>query len=465
MPLTRPDYYQLAGVESNVERSTLTNAVYQRTIVAEIPLWTPESQYLKSVDGNNPYPGAFGFDDVTGELFVVLQGTVAKGSAVFVYDIVEGSRTWPLKRVFYLGSPAGETLVIRWVGGQRYLYSLKFPSKPISESNVFRVNITTLPAMYGTATGLTDYPEVRGHSQMAFDGDRFIVQSRRIFKAQAQRNVFDLWNDTLTTKVGEVDFNWAVTGRLATPYSEHFQKTQGLAVHNGTYVFGVGGDYITGSHNPDDAYLHQGIVICGADGRRLAEGLCRPDEFIRIRDTDPNGLSYSGTMVENEGVGVYRNELHALWVCTHSPAAETPPRLGQGFIITRELSQDRARIDFRPAARVVPTWDPERFGIILHQPEAAPLNPITGESMDTFVKICTFMRDAGVSQFRFLGVGNITDLLGNSIDCLGCFVEVLNGNGSTFLITLTHLSPAKCRSFWIYSNITSQSNMPDTRYT
>lgn len=465
MSLTRPDYHQLANVESNVERSTLTNAIYQRTIVAEIPLWSPESQFIKATYGVDPYPGAFCFDDVSGELFVLLQGNVTDGAAIFVYDVIEGSRTWPLKRVFYTGQPGGESMVIRRVGTQRYLYTLKFPGGPVASSNVYRVDITTLPAQYAVAGGYTDYPAVQGYSQMAFDGDRFVVQSRRIFKTHAQRHVFDIWDSGLTTKVGEIDFNWNVNGTLAAPYNELFQKTQGLAIHNGTYVFGCGGDYVTGTHNPNDAYLHQGIVICGADGRRLAEGLCRPDEFISTRDTDPNGLSYSGTMVENEGVAVYRNELHALWVCTHPSAAATPGREGQGFIITRELAQDRKRIDFRPAARVVPTWNPVQFGSILHQPTAAPVNPITGAAMDTFAKICTFMRDAGVSQFRFFGAGNILDINNVAVDCSACFVEVLNGNGSTFLLTITSVTTGKCRTFWIASNITAQVEMTDTRYS
>lgn len=465
MSLTRPDYRQIANIESNVERSTLTSAIYQRSIVAELPFWTPETELLKSTYGGDPYPGCFCFDDETNELFVNLHGNATYGSAIFVYDVVAGSRTWPLKTVFYTGNTVGETMVIRRISGQRYLYSLKFPGTAVASSNVYRVNITTLPAKYGVASGLTEYPAVLGYSQLAFDGNTWAVQSRRIFKGNATRWIFDLWDADLITKVGEVDFTWAVNGTLAAPYNELRQKTQGLAIHNGNYVFGAGGDFVTGSHDPDDAYLHQGILICGADGRRIAAGLCRPDKFIEIRDTDPNGLSYSGTMVENEGVAVYNSELHALWVCTNPSAADDVGREGQGFIITRELAQDRTRIDFRPAARIVPTWDPERFGTILQTPVGAPVNPITGDSMDTFAKICTFMRDAGVSQFRFFGNGTLTDLNAVSIDVNAMFVEVLNGNGSTFLIKITSLTAANCRTFWIGSSITVQVELNDDRYS
>lgn len=463
MSITRPDYRQIANIESNVERSTLTNAVYQRTIVAELPLWTPESILLKATHGGDPYPNSFCFDDVTNELFVSLHGNATDGGAIFVYDVVPGSRTWPLKTVFYAGEQLGETMVIRRIGANRYLYALN--SAVTATSRVFRIDITTLPAKYAVAGGKTEYPAVQGFTQLAFDGDTWAVQSRRIFKGNAQRYVFDLWDADLTTKVGEVDVNWSVGGTLAAPYNEVRQKTQGVAIHNGNYVFGVGGDYVTGSHDPDDAYLHQGLVICGADGRRIAAGLCRPDEFISIRDTDPNGLSYSGTMTENEGVAIYNDELYGLWVCTNPSAADDPGREGQGFMITRELAQDRKRIDFRPASRMVSTWDPERYGTVVHQPVAAPINPLTGESMDSFFKLCTFMEDAGVSQMKFFGVGSLLDLNSVAVNVGAMFVEILNGNGSTFLITITSLFPASCRTFWISGGVTVQTELTDDRYS
>jgi hypothetical protein len=129
------------------------------------------------------------------------------------------------------------------------------------------------------------------------------------------------------------------------------------------------------------------------------------------------------------------------------------------------MAQDAGRIDFRPASRTLPTWNPERYGTIVQQPNGTPINPITGEAMDSFFKICNFMRNAGVSKTAFYGVGTMADINLVSVDVQDTFVEILNGNGSTFLITITSVSAAKCRTFWIGSTITSQVELNDTRYS
>src|SRR5690606_31454021 len=100
-------------------------------------------------------------------------------------------------------------------------------------SFAYRVDITDYPAKYGTCTDITDYASVAGYSQMAFDGHNFIVQSRDFWKGNYRRNVFDIWDDALTTKLGSIDFNWNVAGTLANPYAESLQKTQGICCYKG----------------------------------------------------------------------------------------------------------------------------------------------------------------------------------------------------------------------------------------
>lgn len=467
MSLTRPTVEQVSygtqQLDEYLHDRGGTKDVYFRTIVAEIPFWDVHTQFFNTTYGQTPYPQAFAFDDTTNELFVLRNAGSPATAHIWVYDVDPDSRTWTLKTVFSTGRAWGESLVIRWVGGVRWLYSNAFGGTN-GTGDVYRCDITTYPALYAAVTTIEDFPLVKGYSQMAFDGNTFAVQSRATFKTHQRRYVFELWDADLANKLGEVDFTYAVNGTLVGQYSELRQKSQGVAIHNGHYCFGIGGDWVSGTHDADDAYLHQGLMICGADGRRIAAGLARPDEFVSIRDSDVNGLSYAGNMIENEGLAVYQGDLHALWMCTSPSVADDPGRENEGFIITRELSQDKERIDFRSAARVIPTWDPERYGAILHQPIAAPIDPINGATLDSFLKICTFMKDSSLSQFRFYGTGTLLDLNSVAVDVNAKFVEVLNGNGSTFLITITAVLPAECRTFWLSTNITVQTELTDDRY-
>lgn len=449
MSITRPDFEQIAVAEETLadylgKRGDIDDG-YFRSVVGVIPWLDADITALQALYSTTelPYPQAIGFDETTSELFITRSGINA-WTWIQVYDFP----ALTLKRTFTLGYQLGESVIIRYDGATRYLYTSVF-----SGGVVRRADITTLPTNLSTLASTSMV--VTCYTQMAYDGTNFIVQQMIPYKGSGRRNIFYIYDSTFTIKRGQIIFPMAVTGDFST-YTEEMSKSQGVCYHNGHYVFGIGGDWVTGVHDANDAYLHPGVRVCDPTGAVVQTALCRPDLFLDI--LNDNITTGDGNMVENEGIASFRGDVYALWM-NRSPIT-SPSFPGQGFVITKEFSRDADRIDFRSAGRVLPQFDVLTFENRIHQSTTQLTDPITGATLDTFAEICGMMNGLGLSRYAFHGTAQtITDILGASVNVSGFLVEFRNLNASTFIVEVTTLNGVDNRRFWIYNNFTQQAEL------
>lgn len=448
MTLTRPHLNQITTgpqrLDEYLGQRNQNDDAYFRSIVGVIPLLDPDVLALQATYSTTdvPYPQTFCFDPVTGELFITRNGINA-WSWVQVYDFP----SLTLKRTFTLGYHTGECLIVRYEGATRYLYTAIWTG-----GNVIRADITTLPPNLSTLTP-TDMG-VQCFTQMAFDGRYFAVQSYRAKQGHPRRNEFILYPPDFSAPVGRITFPLGATGDL-NAYAFSMSKTQAVCFHNGMYVFGCGGDYVTGNHDPDHAYRQPGIRVCNALGDLVLSALSRPDTFLEI--LNPRLPTGAGNMIENEGVASYGGELYALWM-NRSPGT-APSWPAQGMVLTKEFSRDPDRIDFRPSASpATPMFKQDEFERRVHAGATTITDPITGAELDSFADIVGMMRGLGLSRYSFVGTNqSIVDLNNVALtNMAGALFEFVNMDGSNFLITKTALTPTNSRSWWLHTNGTVQ---------
>jgi hypothetical protein len=409
---------------------------YSRKLINQIPLRNAVLDGLcTTYSYPNLFPQSFAIDSSQNEVFVLFGASSGDNlwAWIQVYDLTSGA----LKTTFTTGDRWRENLIIRYVSGTRYFYT-------IGLTDPFRVNITTLPANLSTVTKADIYDLKSPYSFMAFDGDTFTVQNSVGYRG-SDRATFDIYNSSFT-QTGRIEFPIDVVGTIK-EYIDEFPKAQSFCAFNGYYVFGIGAGYDT-TYSPDPALNKtlQGIAVFNSDGKPMTVALCNPQEMLGIF---ADNLGYTPVFIENQGVYSDNGKLYSLWVTlkTNSTGADA-----YGINICQEFSTDVDAMNFAPSAKVLKkTLDQNYYNsnVFFTATSGTSLtNPVTGADLTSFADILEFMGRANISQYKFSGTNQtITDYNGASVAVSGRMCEFYLMNNSSAYIEIS--GNYDKRMYWI----------------
>lgn len=436
-PVLRDNLSRVAGV---VDGDFLANvSLYNRSKIIEVGFRDAHYDHLIATRGYSYlYPQQLAIDDAAGELFVLRGPGGGDNLAwIWVYDIATGA----VKTVFTTGERWYESLVIRSVGGVRYLYTVGNGGVPI------RLDVTTLPALYDTSSPETRYTAVLANSMIAFDGDYWYVQDGAGYLGQVRRNRFLVYDKDFSAIRGRVTFALDVVGTINTSYLEQFPKLQGVCCHAGAIYMGLGAAYaISDTSAASNPSALAGVTVALPTGEKVSSSLAHPDEFIG-RMSQLTG--YVNTLSENEGICSTADGVCTMWITLGPLERISNDWAGKGIVICLEESKRKDRVYF--GSRANSTSKPfnlDRFCATNHTSSSQLTNPLTGAALDTFKQIVQMMQDLGLHRYAFYAVNQtITDVNGSAISTGSKFIEFVNAGGSTYFVTSTGFDNAQAR--WI----------------
>lgn len=425
-------------VEFVVDADFPVNAsLYARTKCAEVGFRDVHCDHLIAQYGYSfIYPQQLAIDQSTDELFVLK--SVGEGSNNFAWIWVHELSTGAVKSVFTTGERWQESLVIRYVGSDRYLYTIGDGGAPI------RWLMNTLPANYSAITVSDRYTNVAGYSIMAFDGSHWYVQDASGYLGKSRRNRFLVYDKDFTELQGRVSLGLSDVGTILTGYLDYFPKLQALTFHEGALYGGMGGAYspVSDAALKDKPSKLAGVSAFLPTGEKVLSALSDPETFIGHMS---QLTGYQNTLCENEGVTSAGGRLYTMWVTLAPNERVSDEYLGRGIVICQEFSKSESRVDFRTGACLSRyPLDVEKFGSTVHSSSGQLLNPLTRDALDTFPKICQMMQDIGLSRYAFYGTNQaIKDVNGLDVVLTSCLVEFVNSGGSTYIVNVSGFNNKK----------------------
>jgi hypothetical protein len=470
MALTRPNISQITTGKQTLDARLSQLAAptplsgFHRSVLCELAMADAlTTAACTTYTYTTLYPQAIAFDQDTGDIFILRSPVGSMIANTWSWVSVYDGTTFAHKTLFAITNvEARETIVVKNVGGVRTLFT-----SDVSTNRLWYVDIPTLPAPQAQLTASDT--GVSAHSQNAYNeaAGVWVVSPPGTYKGIGRRNRLRLYDDTLTTPLGEVVVPIEVTGDGG-PLATSMLKSQGFCAWQGGYAWGCGGDYNeAGVGDPNPTNMQQGIVLTAANGDVVGTWLCRPDGLLqKFRDaTGRPGL----TVCENEGVATHDGRLYALWSTINPGAGVVAPAFGQyGLLVTREFSDDEDALDCTDVASTFRAPDTLRVQTEIHQSLSSTLtSPIDGTALDSWADVVAMMRGAGLSRFVMDGVGQTTmvDINNAAVDLDGnTYIEFLNLNGSNFLVTIEAANPARCRKYQLTSNGTVQAEIPHPRF-
>lgn len=380
---------------------------YRRSVVMSLPIRFPGyTTVLTAKSYTYLFPQGFCYDVAANQLFI-MYGSSNSMPWVSVHNATTGAYIsgFSLDRVF------GESIKVVTISGVRYLYMT-------STDTMCRWTITTLPANQATITPTTVY-NINAFSHFTYQSGQFVVQTRGQANGGLIKNWFTRWNETFTTKLGEVRFDpsdqWTIDAALI-PLNP---KAQNMTEFRDGFAVGYGGGHVPGTTTwtPDKLV---GAKTFDQYGNVQTAGLCDPNKFSQVLIDAGYPVSY----LETEGVADYNGELRALY-CTNAhdvAAADT-----RGILITREGG---GTLDFSGAAAApVRVSGQARSTLAIHCPTAGSLwSTLDGTGITTLEGVIEMMRSANLQTFSFITTGiTMLDLSAAALPS-GMFVEIRTGN-------------------------------------
>lgn len=386
------------------------------------------------------YPQSFAIDTAQNELWVLRGGSGGSNSWawIWVYDLTTGAR----KTTFTTGQTWRESLVIRYEGTNRYIYTIG------NSSSVIRLLVNTLPTNLSTAA-VADTYAVNASSFLAYDGTNWYVQDDSTSQGTTVRHRFTIWRQNFLTKCGELVLPIDAMGTVQA-YMDYLPKSQGICFHQGSLYSATGGAYDpAGGPNAQLGLYQQGILSFTPQGVMERCALNRPEPFITAMTAL---IGYPATLCETEGVYSAGGNLYSLQITLGQTDRVLPGNAGKWIVLVKELSTSPTRTGFLAAARGTPAaFNALDFQTRVHTSTTQIVNPITGVAISTFADIVTMMRELSLSAYRFSGVNQtLTDLNAASVPTGQRMFECFNTNGNTFIIRVTAATPGD--SFWYVLN-------------
>lgn len=397
------------------------------------------------------YPQQIAVDEKAEELLIIK--SVSGGPNNFAWIWVHDLQSGQVKSVFTTGERWYESLVIRYISGNRYVYTIGDNGNPI------RFKLDELPGYYSKVTIDARYSGVPGYSIMAFDGLHWYVQDVSGYLGQARRNRFLVYNEDFSVAFGVVSLPLDSVGTINSTYLNYFPKMQTICFHGGALYAGIGGAYAPASDadKKDSPSALAGISVFLPTGEKVASALSQPDEFIG-KMSELTG--YPNTLSENEGCASSGESLYTLWVTLGPAERVNDSYAGKGITICRELAKSENFVDFRSTASLPRSaFNLDKFCATNHASSSQLKNPITGEQLNSFAKICLMMQDLGLHRYAFYGPNqSIVDVNGLAVTTGSRFFEFINASGQTYIIKSTGFSSDTIQ--WVVGGAGSNQSGP-----
>ena len=269
------------------------------TILNSLPLRFPGYDALVTSSGNTYYyPQGLALDD---EYLYVLYSPTGSGNQRRLI-VVYNRSTNAIVRKFYAGSAGGESIHVQMEGGSKFLYAKS------SAGKLGKYNISTLPADMTEKTPTTEYSVGLNYNFTKNNNEWIIEQDTATRKSSVTREVFAVYDSTLTTVKRYFTIDPSVGGYWGSSLNFDTPKRQGIAALDGNLYQVVGGNYYVG--NPYTPYRAQGVQSL-TGGMDIEEDFTyNPNELV----TYLTGEGYSVTRIEHESAFVYNGEIYALVV-------------------------------------------------------------------------------------------------------------------------------------------------------
>lgn len=422
---------------------------YRKRLVHNLVYQHPDAAAASSQFGASLYPQTFVIDTTANEILVIS----GPPQIVSVYNWTTGA----YKGVVYsLGrSGVSESADIRYENGKRYLYTTDISGS--TNGTLVKFDITSHPAKLTTASPVATYT-VDVLNSIHWRNGHWVSASNTAtsgsdgsYRSRGRLSFYD----SNFVQYGMADIPSTVAGGSKQYQAASMPKLQGFDEGPGYFVFGVGGGW-----NPSvtmTPYHYGGVRVFTPTGDVIVDSLMRADAMIAILNA--NGCE--ATLVENEGVQIVDGKIYTVWPI--NSASDTGPASRGGIVILEEFSEASDAIDFSAAAASWTMPDVKRM-----QSGSHPLgsdgklhNLVTWAPLNSLTDICVYMQAIGQDRFAFYSSdAPVTDSVGTAIPA-GYYVEVLNRNQMSFVVTLTGNGTTR-RLLLTYDGTNwSQSRYPD----
>lgn len=354
---------------------------FRKKLKLSLPFQFPRWDEAKAIWGKEIYPQGFAVDEATNEVFVIYSGAA---QVVAVYDWDTGL----FKTAFQLGinnTQTSEGLGISYVGSARYLYART------SITSMGKFAISTLPTFGASLTVLESNNVGMGRTMTK-------TPTGWLVSAGARRDVWIDLNADFSLR-GYVTLPIGLTGGTNasdSATSANTPKIQGVCEHEGRIVCSIGGQQYV--NQPTIPYGYQGIRVFTKSGELLSDALIDPVVYADVLEPL---LQYRPRIIEAEGVHTAGGKLYSLTVTHGWNESEAAIASIEGVVIMEELCADPDALDFSPGAVSSPSPDLRVMGAFQQptNPAGYPVNPVSGQQLDSIEKIATYMVDSG--QFSF----------------------------------------------------------------
>lgn len=426
---------------TNVEQSKVeTNRLFKRKIIGEFPLCFDDyAQIVSHEKVNYIYPQSFAIDNKTNELFVLYSPDSTTNSVkrwIAVYDI----ETKKYKSCFQAGNAGGEGIIIKYENGERYLFV------KTSDNNLGKFLITTLPVNKTALSPMNEY-NVGLHWQFSYgDGYWYIEQSGSVIGHYMRRNLIAKYDDNFN-KIGEIYIDSANIGFFNSSYVNYVSKRQGFAIHNGNFVFGMGGCHIIGTTNTP--FSNYGLRILNMKGENIESAIIKSDKFIELLQLN----NIPCTRVENEGVYSIGGKLYSICVTLFPNDIQANNR---GIIIFEEMANkdyiDCSNISASDITFNKGAYENSNFP---RSSDGQLYNPLTGELINTIDKMLDFMINVDLRTTCFYSSGSTLKWFDGNVIPSTNLVKIENCNNSVFNIELKGNKDIK--RYWVYGTSGSRT--------
>lgn len=416
---------RLSADISLVNQSTaireVANKPYRKKVVNQFPLRFPDyDAIVSSEEVTYIYPQSFTIDWETREIFFLYSpnGGTSSKRWVVVYDVDNAT----YKSSFSAGNAGGEGIVVKYEDATRYLY-VKTTGQSLGKFalNELPENLTTLSPQVEFNVGL--YYEFSYRN-----GTWLVEQSGAVLGNYVRRTLFSLYDDAFNLK-GNINFSIADGGFNVGDYVMRLPKRQGIALGDGYILQSIGGAALK-SDVSDNPYKYQGIRTYSQSGNLVTEGIVHPDKMM----SQMEGSGILCERIENEGVHVSPDgNVYTLFVHQGRFVEESNE---SGLILFEEFSDDLSAIDFSPSAVFYTPFDEVKLssGIYPRSADGNMYNPLTGEKLDSFNKICNFMSQADIPKFSFYSSAVSVIDINNTPIPPTTHVIINNSNNETFFV-------------------------------
>ena len=432
---------------SQINLRELKEKLYKKSIFKSLPLRFPDYNAIVTQEGvDYLYPQQFTIDWDDEQLFILYEPSYVSGGSTKRWVVAYDLTNLNYLSCFSAGNSGGEGMVLKKEGSERYLY-VKSTNPKIGK---YLLNV--LPPNKSVLTPLVEYDVGLAWCFDYREGVWFVEQGNPSHGITQRRTSFSLFNDNFQ-RLGTTVIPHTVGGYFGGGYDEFVPKRQNIGLGSTHIIQSSGGSFRVGV-DVKTPFHYQGLKIIDTSGSLIAEGVVDPVKWI----DKISSLGYYCDRVESEGVHVTENdEVYTLY--THIRSMDSVEAGTEGIIIFKEMDASSGFIDFTDCATQYNKINKSELenGAFPRQQDGNMYNPLNGQIINTFEKICDFMYGVELRQFSFYSSNVSVVDINNSALPTYTYVRVTNYNNSTFLFE--YMANPTCRKYLVYGGSGSRTQV------